>query len=88
MVTNHSCKTFGGEQFGDEFVFLQFSSLHNRFTINFLFFQPSGDQTLGPQNESRNAKPWRTPFLYKTRCNLTKLQTKLWTQRRYFYNSH
>lgn len=29
MFTNHSCKTFGGEKFGDEFVFLQFSSLHN-----------------------------------------------------------
>lgn len=48
MVTNHSCKTFGGETFGDEFVILQFSSLHNRSTINFLFFEPSVDQTLGP----------------------------------------
>lgn len=51
MFTSHSCKTFGGEKFGDELLRNHYKItklLHNRFTINLFYFEPSGDQTLGP----------------------------------------
>lgn len=68
MVTNHSlnyyCVSFQCRQFGDEFGTLQFFSLYNRCTINFLVFEPSDDQTLGPlEPKAAIQKPWRSPHV-------------------------